>query len=277
MKYFKLFLYVIVIAAVSVAGYYYLTRKNKPAPAAAPTTTAMPKGAQVISPAGGEQWLAGSTHEIKWSGITKGTNVSINYQSPFGIGKIVATTKNTGSFNWAIPGTLKPSDKYYVIITTAGKDFDVAYSAAFAIVSSGSNSSQTSTSTPPGESPQTMPNPNQGSAEVTCLTLPPDYRADISVFPGGCLLQIIPITKNGTQSYAVFYEVAASGAEIMSFFDAGLAPKGWSPWAEYEKLITLPPGMAGHGFTKGNYGLAVGVENNPSGKIHYYIGYNISD
>lgn len=273
---------ILIILALLIAGagyYYYSTRQGQPAAVTPSSKDSAPsqKSAQVISPAGGEQWEAGSTHEIKWSNVTKGTRVSINYQSPFGIGRIV-DTGNSGSYNWAIPSTLKPSDKYYIIITTAGKDFDVAYSAAFAIVSAAANnSSQIPTSMIPRESPQTTPNPTGGSAEVTCLTLPSDYRTDIPVFSGSCLLQIIPIEKNGVESYAVFYEAAASGADLTAFFDAALAAKGWATWAEYEKLITLPPGMTGHGFTKANYGLAVGVESSPSGKTHFYIGYNISD
>jgi hypothetical protein len=74
----------------------------------------------VISPNGGESWMAGSTHLITWASTgSLGTNVKIElWNGPVVSSVIVASTSiGSGSYSWAIPPGAAGSD-YKVRITS---------------------------------------------------------------------------------------------------------------------------------------------------------------
>ncbi|NOZ56862.1 MAG: hypothetical protein GXO73_08770, partial [Calditrichaeota bacterium] len=71
----------------------------------------------VTSPNGGENWEAGSTHDITWtSGGTSG-NVKIEYSSDGGSSwtTVVSSTADDGTYTWTVPND--PSDQCLVRIT----------------------------------------------------------------------------------------------------------------------------------------------------------------
>jgi hypothetical protein len=73
----------------------------------------------VVSPNGGESWLAGTTHTIRWT--TTGTfgPVKIGYSVDNGLNwaTIAASAPNTGSFTWVVPS--KPSTQCKVRVRDA--------------------------------------------------------------------------------------------------------------------------------------------------------------
>lgn len=89
----------------------------------------------VKSPNGGEKWNVGSTYAVTWSSTGAVGNVKIEYSIDSGSkwSTIVASTKNTGSYNWAVPNA--PSTKCKVKVSEAadGKPSD-ASNAIFSIV-----------------------------------------------------------------------------------------------------------------------------------------------
>ncbi len=64
-------------------------------------TNQLSKSVKVVSPNGGERWIAGSTQEIKWEadGVQ---NIKIEYTTNSGVtwNAVVASTPNTKSFSW---------------------------------------------------------------------------------------------------------------------------------------------------------------------------------
>lgn len=61
----------------------------------------------VFSPNGGENWQAGSTHDIRWNSEGSSGSVSIDY-STNGEGswsEIISSTEDDGSFSWFLPNT----------------------------------------------------------------------------------------------------------------------------------------------------------------------------
>jgi len=73
----------------------------------------------VISPNGGESWLVGTNHAIKWS--TTGTigPLRIGYSIDGGLNwtTIAASAPNTGSYTWVVPN--KPSTQCKVRVRDA--------------------------------------------------------------------------------------------------------------------------------------------------------------
>jgi hypothetical protein len=61
----------------------------------------------VISPNGGETWVAGSSHNITWTSASTIANVKIEYSTNAGASytTIIASTANDGSYPWTIPNT----------------------------------------------------------------------------------------------------------------------------------------------------------------------------
>ncbi len=62
----------------------------------------------LTSPNGGEAWVAGSTHTIKWKSTGMVFNVKLEYSPNDGADwtTIIATTTNTGKFAWTVPTDL---------------------------------------------------------------------------------------------------------------------------------------------------------------------------
>lgn len=65
----------------------------------------------VITPNGGERWLAGSTQEIRWESVNGGDSVVISAMLTQGEVEI-AITENDGSYQWDIPNS--PSEQCMV-------------------------------------------------------------------------------------------------------------------------------------------------------------------
>jgi hypothetical protein len=62
----------------------------------------------VTSPNGGEQWTAGSAQTITWTTVGSFPTVKLLYSTTGGLPwtEIAASTDNTGSYPWTVPGTL---------------------------------------------------------------------------------------------------------------------------------------------------------------------------
>lgn len=87
-------------------------------------TISQPPSITVTSPNGGEVWETGSSHPITWTNTGSVNNVKIEYSSNGGgyWSVITATTPNTGSYNWTVPGI--PGTNYLVRV----RDVDSAAS-----------------------------------------------------------------------------------------------------------------------------------------------------
>jgi hypothetical protein len=89
----------------------------------------------VTSPNGGEHLITGSTHAITWTGTGNVENVKIEYSLDNGndwVG-IIASTVNTGSYDWAVPDTV--SDNCLVRVGDSDGDPADASNAVFSIAS----------------------------------------------------------------------------------------------------------------------------------------------
>jgi len=74
----------------------------------------------VLSPNGGEDWLCGSTHDIKWNLPNATGNVDINlYKNGVNLGPIVSDIANSGTYSWTI-NTLEDATKIFI-----GTDYKV--------------------------------------------------------------------------------------------------------------------------------------------------------
>ncbi len=69
-------------------------------------TIAAKRTISVTAPDGGESWEAGTTHTITWNHTGAIPNVNIEYSTDSGSNwnSIAASTTNSGSYNWVIPG-----------------------------------------------------------------------------------------------------------------------------------------------------------------------------
>ena len=76
----------------------------------------------VTSPNGGEEWQAGTTHDITWTGAISG-NVKIKlYDDGDFDSEITASTPNNGLYSWNIPINQSPGTEYKVKITKVDDD-----------------------------------------------------------------------------------------------------------------------------------------------------------
>jgi len=81
-------------------------------------TIAGPANLTVVSPNGGENWEAGTTHEISWL-PDDSVNVRIQLYKGGSIQSVIAgTTPNDGSFSWTIPLDQAPGSDYRVKIVS---------------------------------------------------------------------------------------------------------------------------------------------------------------
>ena len=82
------------------------------------TFTVDPRNMVVTSPNGWENWLVGTSRNITWSSILGG-NVKIELFKGGSLNAtIIASTPNTGSYIWTIPGTLTPGLDYKIQVTS---------------------------------------------------------------------------------------------------------------------------------------------------------------
>jgi len=99
----------------------------------------------LVSPNGGEVWVAGSTHSITWSSQGNvGDNVKLEYSTNGGVSwqTIVSSTPNDGSYSWQIPNTPSSSCLVRVSSLPDGTYFDVS-DGEFTIVVSGTPATAT--------------------------------------------------------------------------------------------------------------------------------------
>lgn len=82
----------------------------------------------LTSPNGGEIWLANSTHNITWSSLDFTGNIAIELSLDSGSSwsTIVASTANTGSYSWHLPGTMSTLCKVRVKDAADGVPGDVS-------------------------------------------------------------------------------------------------------------------------------------------------------
>ncbi len=92
------------------------------------------QGLTVTSPNGGESWLAGSSHAITWTASGFSSNVALDYSLDAGSTwtAITASTANTGSYSWTLPGTTSTTARVRVRDATDSNPLD-ASDANFAI------------------------------------------------------------------------------------------------------------------------------------------------
>jgi hypothetical protein len=81
--------------------------------------TIAPQVITVTSPNGGEDWQAGTSHNITWTSACFSGNVKIEYSTNYGSSwnSIIASTANDGTHPWNIPNT--PSDSCLVKVSDA--------------------------------------------------------------------------------------------------------------------------------------------------------------
>jgi len=85
----------------------------------------------VISPRGGETWLAGEIHKIKWiSNLNESENVKIEYSADHGGSwfTVVDSTSNDGSFFWTIPSLYSTNCLIKISEVTDGKPWGRSFS-----------------------------------------------------------------------------------------------------------------------------------------------------
>ncbi len=77
----------------------------------------------VTSPNGGEKWIRGTTHTLKWSSTgSPGAYVKIELMKSGVLNKvIVSSTANDGSYSWTIPSTQTLGTDYKIRITSTSK------------------------------------------------------------------------------------------------------------------------------------------------------------
>jgi len=95
-----------------------------------------PKSITVTSPNGGEKWLAGSPHYVKWTSTGGISNVKIEYTTDYWANTttIAASTPNTGSYLWTLPASTYSACLVKVSDASNAGNFDISNNAV-AIVS----------------------------------------------------------------------------------------------------------------------------------------------
>jgi M6 family metalloprotease-like protein len=94
-----------------------------------------PSSVTVTSPNGGETWLTGSSRDVTWTWTGTIGNVAIDYSINGGVNwqTAIASTPNTGSFAWTIPGAPSASCLVRVSDASNGTISDTS-NALFSIV-----------------------------------------------------------------------------------------------------------------------------------------------
>ena len=93
-----------------------------------------PPSIQVLSPNGGEMWLAGSSHEITWTSSGVSGLMRIFYSTDNGVNfTTVAITQNDGFYTWTVPSTVSSACLVRIIDLNALAPADTS-DAVFRIV-----------------------------------------------------------------------------------------------------------------------------------------------
>lgn len=114
------------VKAVNAAGTVYGSDQ---------TFTAGSINLSVVSPAGGEQWQAGTSHDITWTSRNV-KNIKIEYSANDGRNWTViaaGTAASAGSYAWVVPGQL--SSAYRIRLTDASNAAVTSTSNAFSVFS----------------------------------------------------------------------------------------------------------------------------------------------
>ena len=83
-----------------------------------PIAPSMNKNITILSPNGGERWLAGTSNTITWtSNVSDDVKIELYNGGSF-LYTIVNSTSNTGNYLWIIPDTLQTGSTYKIKITS---------------------------------------------------------------------------------------------------------------------------------------------------------------
>ncbi len=163
--------------------------------------TIAPQVITVTAPNGGEDWQAGTSHNITWTSSCFTSTVKIEYSTDYGSSwnLVVASTANDGTHPWVIPNT--PSDSCLVRVSAeaAGVPNDV------------SNSMFTISPPPPAQLTITSPNGGEnwftGSSHNITWTsqgIISDVKLEYSIDGGANWLSVIASTPNdGTYPWTI--------------------------------------------------------------------------
>jgi hypothetical protein len=102
----------------------------------------MPPMIQVLTPNGGESWLAGTAHDVTWTstGITGLVRISYSTNNG-GSFSMVAITQNDGSYTWTLPSVISSeclvqiTDFYVVTDDTSDAVFSIVGAQTIAVTS----------------------------------------------------------------------------------------------------------------------------------------------
>jgi len=89
----------------------------------------------VTSPNGGENWSAGTTHDVTWTSTGTVGNVRLEYSTNNGStwNTIIASTANDGSYAWPVPAVSSSACKVRILETADGSPSDMS-NAVFTIL-----------------------------------------------------------------------------------------------------------------------------------------------
>lgn len=90
--------------------------------------TVRARSVTVVSPNGGESWLARSVHPITWSALDFTSNVAIDFSSDGGAtwSSVAASAGNTGTYSWTLPASTTTQGRIRVKDATSGLPSDIS-------------------------------------------------------------------------------------------------------------------------------------------------------
>ena len=199
--------------AGNTVGTYTVTAKNTTdtATASVTITAAQTPAITITAPNGGEQWQQGSVHPITWTSTGVPGNVKIDlFKGGVLNGTIIASTTNTGSFNWTVPANQAVGTDYQVkIIDLADVTVQSKSAANFAVTAGAPKSNDPwpmfhHDLQHTGRSPFTGPaNPSQKWAFTAegVIYSSPAISADGTVYFGAHGGNFYAIKPDGTQKW----------------------------------------------------------------------------
>lgn len=177
---------------------------------------------RVVSPNGGEKWLAGSTHTISWATTGAGPVRIELFKNRVRNGVIAASAPDTGSYAWTIRNEQNPGSDYTVRVTSLANAQVAGESAeSFAVVAGqpidiilSDNTAQiyAPIGTPIGNFSTLDPNPGDTHT----------YSLD---FCASCDNQSFRVVGSTLQTAAVFMEKGLKDVSVTSTDQGGLQVK----------------------------------------------------
>jgi outer membrane protein assembly factor BamB len=202
--------------AGNTAGTYVVTAKSAEGTSTASVTitAAQTPTISITAPNGGEQWQQGSAHPITWTSTGVPGNVKIDlFKGNVLNSTIIASTPNTGSFNWTVPANQAVGTDYQIMVSTVADATVKSQSAANFAVTVKQNGSGLANSAWPmrghdllhtGSSPYTGP---ATAAQKWAFTTgnkiwsSPAIGADGTIYLGSNDKKFYAINPDGTQRW----------------------------------------------------------------------------